>query len=220
LEHDHFTHGHHPHDEVARVPLIIKPAKESEKQVQNGAVSLVDVVPTILRACDITDSTNIMQGEALAPVGKSDSSTPVFTETAMRSILPSYYSVRTDEWKYIRIDQPERNVKTILETIKYGYRAAKQVYGQSIVDTLKNPMYFLNRYRNSEDEFLYHITEDPKEEKNLVQVENKHKNDLNNLINQWKRECKELSNSIQEDDRNDSIDSGTNEQLRQLGYVD
>jgi arylsulfatase A-like enzyme len=49
-EHDHWSHMHELYEEVVKVPLIIKyPSSQGRRGVVDHRVSLVDIVPTVLR---------------------------------------------------------------------------------------------------------------------------------------------------------------------------
>ncbi|MFD1514121.1 sulfatase [Halomarina rubra] len=214
-EHGRLTHGHLAYDELAHVPLVIRPPNGNENSNSDveEMTSLVDLCPTILEATDVENVPKSSQGRPLPPFGPTGSSSPVFSETRSRDIYPSFYAIRTDEWKYMEVDAPERSIDTLLET-------ARQVYQRGLIpEIIRNPLYYLNRYRHSESRFLYNVRTDPEESNNLVQTRSEKVAELRESLYEWLNQSEQLYESLGNSGRTD-IDAETAEQLRQLGYVD
>jgi len=214
-EHDRLTHGHLPYDELIHIPLVIKPVTESgvTQQVVEETACLVDVPATIMSATGIEDVPETVEGRELPPFGPPGSSAPVFSETRFRDVYPSFYSVRTDEWKYMEVDEPDRDVGTMLDTVK-------QVYQRGLIwEIVRNPRYYLERYLHDENRFLYNLDDDPNEQRNLVTEQLERADKMESLLTGWveegERRHKKLSSLSNLD-----IDSETSEQLKQLGYVE
>lgn len=98
LDHGAVQHGAHLHDEVMRVPLIMKiPA--ARPRVVTQLVGLIDVMPTLLDVLRIGRDLPV-QGRSLMPLvlGESLAPRPLFAEA------PSWgaqRAMRTERWKYI-----------------------------------------------------------------------------------------------------------------------
>jgi len=214
-EHDRLTHGHLPYDELIHVPLVVKPATESgvKPQVVEETTCLVDVSRTVMSATGVADVPETVEGRELPPFGPSGSSAPVFSETQFRDVYPSFYSVRTDEWKYMEVDEPDRDIGTMLDTVK-------QVYQRGLIwEIVHNPRYYLERYLHDETQYLYDLDDDPDEQTNLVNEQPKKADEMESLLARWMEEGKrrhEQLSSVGDFD----IDSETSEQLKQLGYVE
>lgn len=214
-EHGRLTHGHLPYDELIHVPLILKPpnGKQIVKPEITEITSLVDICPTIADAAGINSIPDTVQGRSLPPFGKEGSSSPVFSETRSRDIYPAFYSIRTERWKYMCVDNPDRSFETALETLTQLYERG------IIVDILRNPRYYLSRYLHSEDEFLFDLEKDTLESENLVSEEFNVASELRENLQTWLEDGERIHKSLSETGRID-IDSGTDEQLRKLGYLD
>lgn len=214
-EHGQLTHGHLPYDELSHVPLMIKPPETTDitQGTVNEIASLVDVAPTVLKATDVLADKKTIQGRALPPFGSPGTSAPVFSETRSRDIYPAFYSVRTERWKYMEVDKPDRSIETLTETIK-------QVYNRGLIsEIVKHPLYYYRRYRHDQDCYLYDIVEDPAEKENLIQEAPETAADLESQLQSWLKECEAIRESVEQRMSND-IDEATDNQLRQLGYID
>jgi len=215
MEHGRLTHGHLPFEELIHVPCVIKPpaSHDHNPRTIEETVALIDLVPTILHAAGIDDRPETIQGRSIPPYGPAGSSTPVYSETRSREIYPTFYSVRTDQWKYMTVEEPDRTVRTLIET-------AKQVYRRGLIrDLLRHPRYYFDRYSHDEDEFLYDVAEDPEERHNRIQDRSDIAAQLRNQLHEWVHEGESIHESLASLE-NIRIDPETDEQLRQLGYVD
>ncbi|WP_435196359.1 sulfatase [Natronomonas sp. EA1] len=213
-EHGQLTHGHLPYDELIHVPLIIKPPAEHDSpSVIDEIVSLVDILPTVATAVGQTEFPETVQGRPLPPYGPEGSSAPVYSETRSRDIYPAFYSVRTEKWKYMEVESPDRSPSTLIET-------AKQLYKRGLIgDILRNPMYFLRRYYQGQDKYLFDVESDPKERQNLIQEYPEKSREFEEKLSAWLAESERIHSSLNEV-LGMEIDDQTNEQLKQLGYVD
>lgn len=214
-EHGRLTHGHLPYDELIHVPLVVKPAVNHghDSQVVEEMISIVDVAPTLLNSVGMDDRPETVQGRVLPPFGPNGSSAPVFAETQARDIYPSFYSVRTERWKYMEVDRPSRSLETVLAMLR-------QVYRRGLLwQVLRNPGYYLKRYRHRENRFLYDLEADPNENENLVAKYPEKAHELRTRLEDWIERGEQLHERLSRFGDLD-IDSETTEQLRQLGYVD
>jgi hypothetical protein len=111
------------------------------------------------------------------------------------------------------VEEPDRTVRTLIET-------AKQVYRRGLIrDLLRHPRYYFDRYSHDEDEFLYDVAEDPEERYNRIQDRSDIAAQLRNQLHEWVHEGESIHESLASLE-NIRIDPETDEQLRQLGYVD
>jgi arylsulfatase A-like enzyme len=212
-DHGQLTHGNLPYDEVLRVPLVVKPTTEMgiNGEVIREICSLIDIAPTVLDATDV-DWHNDIQGRSLYPWGPSGCSKPVFSETRSRDIYPAYYSVRTEDWKYMYVDSPDRDVGTVAATVK-------QIFDQGMMwEILRHPFYYFDRYQNSENRYLFDLTANPDETENLVESHPAQADEFHKRIQSWLNAGEKLGEQFDEKDRD--IDAATSEQLRRLGYID
>jgi arylsulfatase len=213
-EHGRLTHGHLPYEELVHVPLVMKPpAGGIESTIVKEITSLVDVVPTILQAVDGERGTTEVQGRPLPPFGPTGTSTPIYSETRSRDIYPAFYSVRTERWKYMEVDSPNRSLGTLLEIVK-------SLYSRNIIsEILKNPLHYLDRYIHDQDRFLYDIESDIAETRNLVEERPEKVARHERLLAEWLDSGREYRGQDRTDQES-HIDAQTSEQLRKLGYVD
>ncbi|MFC6799891.1 sulfatase-like hydrolase/transferase [Haladaptatus sp. DYSN1] len=214
-EHGRLTHGHLPYDELAHVPLVVKPPQSMDATTTSytETCSLIDIFPTVAKSVEVASLPATVQGRPLPPVGPTGSSVPVFSETISRDIYPAFYSVRTEKWKYMTVDQPDRTLGTLLDTVQILYKR------NIITDILSNPWYYFKRYQHSEDEYLYDLQSDPGETKNLVDSQPEQVSELNEHLQAWLKDSERIHRELKTTGSG-SIDSATDEQLRLLGYID
>lgn len=166
-----------------------------------------------MSATGVADIPETVEGRELPPFGPSRSSAPVFSETRFRDVYPSFYSVRTDEWKYMEVDEPDRDIGTMLDTVK-------QIYQRGLIwEIVRNPRHYLERYLHDETRYLYDLDDDPDEQTNLVNEQPKKADEMESLLTRWMEEGKRRREQLSSVGDLD-IDSETSEQLKQLGYVE
>ena len=214
-EHGQLTHGHLPYDELIHVPLVIKPPASVENipRVIDEISCLIDVMPTILAAGGLDDQPQTIQGRALPPFGKQGTSSPVFSETRSREIYPAFYSVRTERWKYMEVDTPNRTPSMIAETMR-------QIYRRGLMrDIIANPLYFYRRYKQKEERLLFNLQDDPPEMNNVVQESPEMAEKMSMKLVTWLETCERARKTVSNGE-DGPIDEATSEQLRRLGYID
>jgi len=84
-EHGEPSHGYFLHDATTRVPLIFSwPERLPQGRVEQGAVRLIDVMPSVLDLLDL-DVPPTVQGTSLVPrwEGRGQEELPVYGETVM-----------------------------------------------------------------------------------------------------------------------------------------
>ena len=100
-EHGHTGHGHNLHDELVRVPLIVRlPGKVPGGLRIEQQVSLLDIYPTILDVAGIEPPAKLM-GTSLAPLIEGRA-TRIDLPGAFSSIFERGFALRTAEWKVVR----------------------------------------------------------------------------------------------------------------------
>jgi arylsulfatase A-like enzyme len=122
-EHGFINHGSALYREILHVPLIIAVPDNLPRQV-GGAVSNLDVMPTLAELCGIDVSQHSFEGQSLVPqifYGKEDPDRIVFAETnapspiraavradykliySLRSNLYELYDLKADPWEKTNI---------------------------------------------------------------------------------------------------------------------
>lgn len=225
-EHDRLTHGHAPYDELIHVPCVVRtPSEEIVDAQVNAMCSLIDLYPTLLdhvadeeyepdRDPDYLDG---IQGESLVEAlnGREiQGKEYVFSKTTSYNMQNTFYGVRSSDWKYIEVETPDRSPQNLFNLVQYVFEKGL------ISDILRNPRYYLNRYRYSETEFLYQLTEDPEEQQNIAASETERCAEFEELLTDWEARCKAIRQEFGTDDVSKKIDAETQEQLRQLGYTE
>jgi len=217
-EHERLGHGHSPYDELVHVPAVARtPAGSADGHSVDELVSLVDVAPTLLdyaAGVDPDQFSSLAQGVSVAPAlsgGDVDGHEAVFTETTPYDMQNSFYSVRTDRWKYIEIEEPVRDTSYVLDVVDYVREK------RLLLDILRNPLYYLNRYWYSEDELLFDLDADPGERENLVGSRPEVADRFREQLRTWVAESESLREVGEE---HSTIDDETIEQLQRLGYTE
>lgn len=101
MDHGGVEHGETFYDEMVRVPLVIRVPGLAEGRSIEQQVGLVDLKPSLLDLLDVPHDLR-MQGRSFAPLmrGEDFAELPAFSEA---SIVPGEGSVRTRDWKYIKM---------------------------------------------------------------------------------------------------------------------
>jgi arylsulfatase A-like enzyme len=104
-EHDYwFEHGWFAHEPGLRVPLIVKRPRQTTGEVVDRQVSLLDLLPTVLRLADAPVLPDVVGVDLLGTIGDRG---PALIENSDRYPV-KYHGVRTSDWKYlIRADGVE-----------------------------------------------------------------------------------------------------------------
>jgi len=217
-EHGRLTHGHAPYDELMHVPFVARPPEGCATDSRIEALcSLIDLYPTVLEVTTDRDVPEKVQGVSLADTlhgGTIDGHEYVYSKTTSYDMQNTFYGVRSDDWKYIEIETPETSGRNVLKLARYVLEKGV------LTDIIRNPKYYLDRYRYSETEFLYDLSEDPDETENFIREQPKQGERLSELLSKWHSRCVELGKTGSVTEPDEPIDEATQEQLRQLGYTD
>lgn len=96
-EHGLFYHRNWPYEEQIHVPLVVKEARDTDSDTEDGLRQLLDIGPTVLEFHDV-EPPAAFEG---APV--TESAPDHVISTSLRDEFAT--SVRTDQWKYITTNQ-------------------------------------------------------------------------------------------------------------------
>lgn len=101
MDHGGVEHGETFYEEMVRVPLLVRAPGLAEGRSIETQVGLVDLMPSLLDLVGVPHDLH-MQGRSFAPLlrGEDLAEVPAFSGA---SIMPGEGSVRTREWKYIKM---------------------------------------------------------------------------------------------------------------------
>lgn len=115
LERDHWGHVEtNLHDEILRVPLIIRLPEQAKRQIVQRQVRTLDIMPTVLNLCNCPSLEN-MEGSSLVPFWNGDESQYKATISISErwrdeGDISHIIALRTETFKYIwndrKPDQP------------------------------------------------------------------------------------------------------------------
>jgi arylsulfatase A-like enzyme len=245
-EHGDFVHGHLAYDEIMHVPLIVKfPAGMA---APGGAVDalaqLTDVAPTVLDALGLGHLAGDMQGVSLlsavrppAPATQSlkdDSQSPnypvtssprsqAFSETQASAANSRLLAVRTERWKYLRVDPPGDYAANGAAPGPASGRARLAGYWQQLANPemvkrlLRNPMFYLRR-QMAQRQMLFDLHVDPLERNNIASQQPAVVAELDAALEAWLAECRAYA-ELSDRQGVAGLDEATLAQLHGLGYL-
>ncbi len=239
-EHGDFVHGHLAYEEVMHVPLLIK--FPSGMDVPGGAVDslaqLTDIAPTVLDALGLGHLSAGMQGVSLLPAVRQDeasgSRSPVhpvarrprshaFSETQASTANNRLLAVRTERWKYLRVDAPGDYTGNGAAPGPAGGRARLAGYWQQLANPemvkrlLRNPMFYLRR-QMAERQMLFDLAADPQERSNAASQHPDVVAELDAALEAWLAECRSYA-ELSDKQGVAGLDEATLAQLHGLGYL-
>jgi len=191
FDHGGWDHGHSLYNESIRVPLIIKfPGDKFKGEKISGALSQVDIVPTILEEMNIDPSGLGFDGKSLIPMikGKGDKHRAFLADigpNVLSSHIPQKISMNKGKYKLI----------------------LNKEFSQEDLDFFTAPPPHKNQIE------LFNLLTDPKEKNNIAQ-ENP---DITNLIVQKINDI--YSQAKKRKTGKTEIDEKLKEQLKALGYI-
>lgn len=203
-------HSHVPYEELMRVPIIIRyPGNKPSWEGYGKLVSLIDLMPTTLDYLGINNPLDLdkdISGRTILNQGRST----VYSETDYADVQNSFFAVRREQLKYIKTESPNRGLQPYLE---------KLADPEFMLQILTNPVYFLRRRFGETSERLYDVQHDPKETKNLIESSDS-ADKLREQLASWKSKLETVEISEKSMDREDGLNKQTEEQLREMGYID
>ena len=213
-EHGLVFHGNRPHEEVLRVPLVIKPPGGREApEVVTELASLVDVLPTVLDLVGADDRAEDADGRVLPPFGPPEPDRAVFADTQLRDVEAGHVAVREGCWKYVRTETPPpwyvaRRLVETRERLPHATYAAV-----TLRDSVRGTL------AGGTEEWLFDLEADPGERRNLIAERPDVADRLRERVEEWQRGRAGATDDAS--DRGDAdVDPETREQLQRLGYAE
>jgi arylsulfatase A-like enzyme len=216
-EHGLYAHGHLPHDELLRIPMIIKPfGHKIIRKRPRKFVELIDVFPYILKSAGVAlpvdqraaHWTGLDDGDE-----GLDQKEFVYSDTQTFSEHNRYFSIRSKTWKYIRIQKPQKTSRSI------GKLAARVFSKDLFFDVLRAPMHYVRGFFHRGHEFLYDLIHDPAEQENRVNLYPDMRLELSRHLDDW---CSLISKD-DEDGSNSPISpveqKALEDHLKKMGYL-
>lgn len=185
-EHGLMDHQYSLHDTLLHVPLVMfGGAAPNEGQI-NSPVQLVDIPPTLLELAGI-NVPDQWPGLSLTTPDLIQSDRPIYSEYLAPQpaidTLKERHECRLDVNKY------DRRLRSI-------YRGGWKLIRGS-----------------DSEEWLFHVSSDPKESENLVNSKQDMRDELNTLLDKWTNELPSIEHG------NVSMETTTKERLEDLGYL-
>jgi arylsulfatase A-like enzyme len=203
-------HSHVPYEELMRVPIIVRyPNDQPNWDGDDELVSLIDLMPTTLDYLGIDNPSEMdddVSGRSVLERGRST----VYSETDYADVQNSFYAVRRQRLKYIKTESPNHGIQPYLQ---------KLIDPEFMLQVLTNPVYFLRRRFGEASERLYDIQRDPGESKNLVES-NDHVEEFREQLAEWRTKLGNVEFIHEPRDKQNGLDKQTEEQLREMGYIE
>lgn len=226
-EHGDFVHGHLAYEEIMHVPLLFKfPAGMTVSGgVANTLAQLTDVAPTVLDALGLGHLAAEMQGVSLLPAVQAGAAprSLAFSETQASTANNRLLAVRTERWKYLRIDAPGDYATNDAVSRPAGMPARLAGYRQQLANPemvkrlLRNPMFYLRR-QMAQRQMLFDLATDPLEQTNVASQQPAVVAELDAALETWLAECRTYA-GLSDLHSAAGLDEATLAQLHGLGYL-
>lgn len=226
-EHGDFVHGHLAYEEIMHVPLLFKfPASSA---LSGGAVDalaqLTDIAPTVLDALGLGHLAADMQGVSLLPAVQTAAAprSLAFSETQASTANNRLLAVRTERWKYLRVDAPGDYAANGAAPRPASVPERLAGYWQQLANPemvkrlLRNPMFYLRR-QMAQRQMLFDLAADPLERYNVAREQPAVVAELDAALEAWLAECRTYA-GLSDDHSALGLDEATLAQLHGLGYL-
>jgi arylsulfatase A-like enzyme len=215
LEHGYLEHSWTVHDESIHVPLIFWAPDIFQAQRISSAVSLVDLLPTMLELFDVPHDNPQFDGVPI--FDKSGNvltfkarTKPVISEVLIQERIISH-AVIHEGWKYISTqrwlepdDRPEATATRVqvATEIRKGQRKPVDIFGPP------------------QREALYNIAKDPGETKNLMAESPEELEVLRQILREYALLCNpDLKNPLVKPKEEVTVSPEEAERLKSIGYL-
>ncbi len=219
-EHDVYSHGHAPFDEVIHVPLILKLPGQAHAGARVAALAeLIDVMPTVLAGVGHAPATltpaPFCQGHNLLPLVEGQTAVRefVFSDTQALEVHNRYLSIRDTRWKYIQLQRPPRDRGTLLTTARHV------VERRLLWKILRSPRHFWRNYFRAANEYLFDLSRDPQEQNNLIAANPAQADVLRQRLAEWVARNELLASNLGAAPQDMAENALLAQHLERLGYL-
>jgi arylsulfatase A-like enzyme len=219
-EHGTYAHGHAPYEELIHVPLVFKfPGGRYAGQRVADLVELIDIFQTVMAVVGLSPGvagSTFVQGYNLLPLleGNSDQVREhVFSDTQSLEIGNRYRSVRGQRWKYIQLQRPKRDSRTLIGTVQHVIKR------HMISNIMRNPRHFLRHYLGSSNEYLFDLEADPGEQRNLAAERPDLVTQFRQILERWQQQNDEVAQQVGSFPYSYEESESLRRHLEKLGYM-
>lgn len=208
----------------------------------DALAQLTDIAPTVLDALGLAHLADGMQGVSLLPVvrspitqsfrdGSQSTSHPitsssrsfVFSETQASPANNRLLAVRSERWKYLRVDPPGDYSGSGSSAGPASAQQRLTGYWQQLANPemvkrlLRNPMFYLRR-QMAQRQMLFDLAADPLERNNIASEQPAVLAELDAALEVWLAECRAYA-ELSDRQGVAGLDEATLAQLHGLGYL-
>jgi len=219
-EHGTYAHGHAPYEELIHVPLVMKlPGSQYAERRVAGLVELIDIFPTIMAVAGLPPGmagSTFVQGHNLLPLvddAHDQVREYVFSDTQSLEIGNRYLSVRGQRWKYIELQQPGRDRRTLIKTMRHIVQRG------IIFDILHSPRHYLRHYLRGSNQYLFDLEADPGEKRNLAAERPDLVTQIRQRLEEWQQRNDEVAQQVGSLPYSYEESESLRRHLEKLGYM-
>lgn len=210
------------------------PAISAGPGVSTALAQLTDIAPTVLDALGLSALAAGMQGYSLLPAiraaGWQQAESPplrsvAYAETQSSNANQRLLAVRSERWKYLRVDPPAdygAEPAGPARAVSRSQRLAgywQQLSNPDMVKkALRNPLFYLRR-QLVEREMLFDLEADPREQRNVIAAQPEVAVEMRAALEAWLAECRVYAGLSHQRGADLGLDEATRKQLEGLGYL-